>query len=860
MEIILSHDHMDFDALASMVAASRIYPHAAMVLSNQQSEQVQEYLAIYRDSFPFISEKNILWNEVDHIILTDAAELDRTIAASFTRNDVPVTVFDHHPLAEENKCENTTYHIDNTGASVTILLEEIMKRELELSEFEATLYALGLYTDTGSFTYPHTTIRDLKAGVFLMEHGMRLELVQQFSEETLSSQQQAAFQHFLSSAENLEEDGLHLVVASLSADDYIGSLNVITSHLLETTGADAAVTVTNMQNKVFIIGRSSSARVDLLPLMQTFNGGGHKRAASASIKDSPFPQVLTEVKEILVDSVTSPLTATSIMTTPVKTITQDTRIDEAKNQLLHYGHNGFPVVNENSDLIGIISRRDIDKATRHGFGHAPVKGYMSTEPITISKQASFEDIQQLLIHHNIGRLPVLENNKMIGIVSRTDVIEQMHKQSSHDKSDPINIKNEMQSLLPPATINLLKQLGELAEKHHTKAYIIGGIVRDLILKTANEDIDIVIEGDGIALAETFASETGAEITRHETFGTATLTPKTGPKLDFTTSRTEYYEKPAALPKVSRSNIKEDVFRRDFTINAIAASLQPHTFGDLLDYFHGFQDIKNHRLRVLHNLSFVEDPTRILRGVRFESRYSFQMDKETEAFIHHSISAISALSHTRIVTEFNYLFTETDPLQSIDRLHTLRVLDKFFQGVVWDKKTRTILTSLLQQQSERSSSLFNNFSKQWFWVVICLYLKNKHTIKYAESIAVTKKQKKVVRDIAYLFEHDTSSLFASAGAFHKYAFFLEEESLFLAALAYEADDSDQHHKAELIHYYYQKRNYLPHWVSGNDLIEAGLSPGPAFKEYLFELEQAVLDGEISRRDDALNFINHRIHDK
>ncbi|WP_185819778.1 CBS domain-containing protein [Salibacterium salarium] len=853
MDVILSHNHMDFDALASMVAASRIYPNASMVLSNQQSEQVQEYLAIYRDSFPFVSEEKILWQDVDHIILTDVSTLDRTIASSVSTSNVAVTVYDHHPLNEEDKTENTTYYVDNTGAAITLLLEEIMKQELELTSFESTLYALGLYTDTGAFTYPNTTIRDLKAAVFLMEHGMQIELVQQFSEETLSTKQQDAFHHYLSTAENINKDGLHLVMASLSTDKYIGSVNVITSRLLATTGADAVITITSMQNKVFIIGRSSSKRIDLLPLMQSFHGGGHERAASASVKNKSISQVWSEVRESLVHSLKKPVTAASIMSTPVKTISQNTRVDETKSQMLHYGHNGFPVVDENNQLIGIISRRDIDKATQHKLGHAPVKGYMSNTPISVTKETSFENIQKLLIQYNVGRLPVLENSKIIGIVSRTDVIEQLHQLSRPNENQPVDIKNQMYSLLPTNTIHLLKQLGELAEKNNAKAFIIGGIVRDLILETGSEDIDIVIEGNGIEIAETFATETEASITRHETFGTATVTPKIGPRLDFTTSRTEYYEKPAALPTVSRSNIKEDLYRRDFTINAIAASLQPDSFGQLLDYFNGYEDILNQSLRVLHNLSFVEDPTRILRGVRFESRFSFQLDKETEAFIHHSISAINKLSYSRIITECQYLFSETNPVQTINRLDQLGVLNKFFKGAVWNDKTCTILTSVLQQDNPPQKEFA---LEKWFIIISCLYLNNQHTIKVAESIAVTKKQKKVVQDITYLFENDSKELFDSAGTFHKYAYSLEEEALFLTALAFEADE--EKHKAHLIHFYYEKRKNLPHWVSGNDLIEAGLTPGPAFKEYLFELEQAIIDEVVTNQKEAVKFIHSRIY--
>ncbi|MFB4162765.1 CBS domain-containing protein [Alteribacillus sp. JSM 102045] len=853
MEIILSHNQIDFDALASMVAASKLYPEAKMVLPKQQSEQVRQYLAIYRDSFDFISDQTICWKEVNHVILTDVAALDRTEAQSKLPGDIPMTVYDHHPLLEEDKEEHVTYIIEKTGAAVTILIEEMMKQQMDISLYEATLFALGLYTDTGSFTYPNTTVRDLKAAVFLMERGVQLELVHQFSEETLSSSQQEAFQTYLSSAESLELEGLHVVIASLKTEEFVGSLNVITSRVIETTGADAVITVTSMQNKTFIIGRSSSDRMNLLPIMSHFHGGGHEKAASATVKNRTLSSVIKEVKEKLSSSISSAVRADFLMSAPVKTVVEDTTIDEAKDQMLHYGHNGFPVVNKDGALIGIISRRDVDKANQHGFGHAPVKGYMSTNPVTITKQTSFEHIQQLMIQYNIGRLPVIENDKIIGIVSRTDVIEYMHNLTSKEKCTPENISEQIELLLPEKIVHLLKKAGTIADEKGMKAYIIGGIVRDMILEKPSEDIDIVIEGDGIYFAEAFAKHVKGTVTPHETFGTATVETADGIKLDFTTSRTEYYEKPAALPTVVRSNIKEDLFRRDFTMNAMAASLQPESFGELIDYFNGLKDIQEKKLRVLHNLSFVEDPTRILRGIRFEARFSFRMDEETEAFLRHSAASISALSQSRIIAELKHIFQETNPIDSISRLHELGVLNKFLPGSVWSEKTSAVLSLLLKKWKQQGTK--PSEKDEWFFIASCLYVENKQTASLIESIAATKPQKKIARDVAVILSCDDDDVFQSRGAFHEIAFHLDEDALFLAELAFEA--SKEKNKASLLHTYRTKRRNLPSWISGEDLKGAGLTPGPAFKDYLFQLEKAFLNDEINNREEALIYIERRI---
>ncbi|MFD2705075.1 CBS domain-containing protein [Salibacterium lacus] len=840
MEVILSHEHMDFDALASMAAASALYPDAVMVLSGRQSEQVKQYLAIYRDHFPFIPEEDAPWDHINHIIVTDTPSLERTPAAFLKDRDIPVTVFDHHALSEEEKRRYTTYYLDNTGACITILLEEWMKQEWVPSESEVTLFALGLYTDTGSFSYPGTTLRDLKAGVFLMEHGLDLELVQQFSEDTLSSRQQEVFRGYLASCEHIGGQGLDVITSMMETKHYAGSLNVITSRLMETTGADAVVTVTAMKNKVFIIGRSASTRLSLLPVMQHFGGGGHERAASASVKDGNPTDILQMVKHLLGQSISSPVTAEAIMSAPVKTITEDVRVDEAKKRLIYYGHNGFPVVDTNDELIGIISRRDIDKAVQHHLGHAPIKGYMSTDCVTVSKTASFEEIQNIFIRHNIGRVPVMDNGMIVGIVSRTDVIEQL-QQSTDEPHERVNVKTQMETLLSPDVVQLLKMIGETAAAEKMNAFIIGGMVRDILLGQKGEDIDIVVEGDGISLAEKTAHRFEGTADVHETFGTATVTLPSGRRVDFTTSRTEYYETPAALPTVSRSNIKEDLYRRDFTMNAMAASLHPSHFGDLIDYFHGREDMKKKTLRVLHNLSFVEDPTRILRGIRFEQRFQFHMSKETTAFIHYSASAVSSLSRTRIIAEFQSLLKEADPVQSLARLDELGVLHAFFPGAVWTRQTKDVLKGYLDSP-EQPKDL-----PEWFCILFCLYLTNPDTVKAAEAAAFTKKQKSVVQSTSFLLSLLNEKEWNSLGRFHSCVSRVSDEALFFAAIA--ADKK----QAGFLLQYREKRSKLKPLLNGHDLKAAGLAPGPDFRDYLFSLEQKMLDEEITTRDEALHYI-------
>lgn len=847
MDIILTHNHMDFDALSSLVLASKLHEEAFMVLPKQQNEQVKQFLAIYRDSFPFMTEDEVNWEKVEHIILTDVNTLRRTVAHQKNVTPKRVTIYDHHPLPDDVREENVTYVVESVGAATTILLEKIIEQNIEITTIEATLFALGLYTDTGSFTYPSTTIRDLKAAVFLMERGMQLEIVQQFSEETLSVSAQQLFQHYLTNAESIERDGLEMIITTHSTNEFAGNLNVITNRVLETLGVDAIFTVTNMKNKLFIIGRSASDRIDVLPLIKQLGGGGHPKAASANIKNGDVKTVVNELKEQIEKVIRPSVTAEQLMSSPVKTIVDDTSIDEAKEIMLRYGHNGLPIVNEKDELVGIISRRDIDKATRHGLGHAPVKGYMSTKPIAVSKKTPFEKMQQLMIQYNIGRLPVVEESKVVGIVSRTDIIEEMHRSTSKTKEGTKNIRIEMEKWLAPEALTMLKKAGKLAASKNMHAYMIGGIVRDLLLNRRNEDIDVVVEGDAISFATEFAKEIDATVERHESFRTATVTTKEGISIDFTTSRTEYYEKPAALPKVIYSNMKEDVSRRDFTLNAIAASILPDSFGDILDYYHGVEDIENKQLQVLHNLSFIEDPTRILRGIRFEARYSFRMSKETEALIEHSLSSISELSKERMQAELLILFQETDPIWSMERLDELKVLSHFLPKSVWDERARRTLEYYLEKErvTEEDDDLF--------YILCCLYVHDLERLPQLENIVFTKKHRRIVKELISFFEKLPTLSLDSPSAYHDVCHSYLDNTLKMATIALTSGNEEEQGKGKLLTRYHEKRRHLTRFLTGEDLKKAGIPPGPIYKHIFFQLEKAIIDEKVQDQSSAFHYI-------
>ncbi|MEZ2459060.1 CBS domain-containing protein [Salinicoccus roseus] len=426
MQVIISHVNTDFDALASLIAASRLHPDAAVVIPNEQTAPVRQFLAIYRDSFDLIEDTHVDWTEVTDMILVDVASISRlgNHTGKLDEGQMTITVYDHHTPGENNvKSDHEV--IEPVGATVTLLIEEIIKRGLPVSPLEATLFGLGIYTDTGAFTFPNTTSRDFIAASFLLEQDMNLEVIQRFSDYKLNPDQQHLLTQLFSEAKTIDQDGLTLIVSAHQIDGFLIELATITDKLLELSGADAVLTVVKMEKHVHIVGRGNSNRIDLRPLLEAFGGGGHPRAGSATVRKSELDDVVAQVDEHLDLILKKAVIARDIMSHPVETVAPDTRVADVESLIEQRGYSGCPVMEDDS-LIGIITLRDIDKANRHDLGHAPVKAFMREDPVTIKPETTMEEIEELIITHNIGRLPVMEDGQPVGIVTRTDIIQVLH--------------------------------------------------------------------------------------------------------------------------------------------------------------------------------------------------------------------------------------------------------------------------------------------------------------------------------------------------------------------------------------------------------------------------------------------------
>lgn len=682
MQVVVGHANPDFDAYAATVAATKLFPGAKGVFLGTQNSNVRTFHNLHEEFLGFVDLRGLDLEEITHLIMVDTRDPGRIgeFHEVALRAGVEVTVYDHHPPAEGDIAGADDRSMQ-VGATTSILVHEIRRRGISLTPLEASVMLLGIHEDTGSLTYPSSTSYDADAAAFLMAAGADMEVLNQFLSRALDLQQRQLLQALTQSLEIWRINGQEIAVGWAVADEYVDSASVLTHYIVEDMGYRVAVAVVQMPERTLVVARSRMHEVDVGAVMTRIGGGGHAQAASAGFRSAGVSEALVMVKEALEAEVRHPLTARDIMSSPVRTITPSRTMQDAADMMARWGHGGLPVVTRGS-LAGLVTRKDVDKAMRHQLAHAPVKGFMARDVTVVPPETDLLELERLMAGQGIGRIPVVEDHRLLGIVTRKDLLRSEHGDEYLDRRMPhgsaqatARFLQSIDSLLPDDAREALHTMGRLAEESDLRAHVVGGFVRDMLLGRRNLDIDVVVEGDGVAFAERAAAQLGGRVKVHRRFGTAVLVLSRTLHMDVTSARTEYYTRPGALPTVERSSLRQDLFRRDFTVNAMAASINPGSFGLVADPFAGLRDLERGTLRVLHSMSFVEDPTRVLRAARFETRFGFALDGSSEALARQAVAMkmLDEVSGARIREEMLDIIDEESPSEAFRRLGELGVL-------------------------------------------------------------------------------------------------------------------------------------------------------------------------------------------
>ena len=861
MQVVFLGEGADLDALSSAYGITLLHPETKILLPNAKSSSFRYVFNRFKDRF---KDKIIPLNEVhslSKVFLVDMNNiyyLDKKLIDLINENTV-IEIFDHHPKSEIHR-KNTILHIEKTGAATTIVVEQIIKKQINIDSIDATILAFGIYEDTGSFTYNLTTPKDLQVAAFLLEKGADLNEIRYIIEEKIDEDKAKIIEQLIENIHTLIAKDKKIIVTSAYYDKYVSDISAYFHMIKPFEEADAVFAVINLKGKIVIIGRSKTQQIDAGQILTFFGGGGHYAAASANVKGLTTNEVINILEKILLRESYSDLKVKDIMSKNILIKRRSERIQDLKDEIDDYPF--ITVVDDDQKFIGIVLQKVIKDAIKHGVTDITLENFVIEDIITLSPETTVIEAEEYVTKYSQDFFLVLEEGYPIGMVTRDQIVKSVHSQAFQTEKDVfisrervkpkyVDYSKKLKKYFPEKIIKILQEIGQTAKELNFKVYIVGGVVRDIVMNKKSLDIDIIVEGDAIQLVKKFGKKKSLQFSVFEEFMTAQIKIDESLKLDFATARKESYDYPGAYPKVRKATLKEDLYRRDFTINTLAIEITEGNFGVLIDYFNGLQDIKDRTIRILHQLSFIEDPIRILRALRFAGRLNFKLGKTTEKLLKLAVDQNLLLTAPlgRINLEMNLTFNEEKTVEILLLMNKYKILQTLIPEFVLDERREEILVKI--RDLITSFELFMNFkvNRPNLYLLSLMYhlpleISSEILRKYyfESSIKFFNEYFEQKEIFKFIPEKDSQ--------LYKKIKFIDKNLLIFFAASLDEEVSERILK---IMKKEEEKNLI---ISGEDLKKLGIPPSPKYKIILDDVFKKYLDNEIKNKEAAINYVKEK----
>jgi tRNA nucleotidyltransferase (CCA-adding enzyme) len=874
MELISTHLGADFDAFASMLAVRRLHPQAELFFPGSREGTVRRAIEARRIEVPELRQKDIDPAALTRVILCDIRQRDRIgILADWLEENpgIEVWAYDHHPPSSSD-LEIAGGIVDpQVGSTSTLIVEELRRRGLACSAEEGDLLLMGIYEDTGSLTYATTSPRDLAAAAWLLEQGGDLEVVRGSVARPLDPERLDVLHHMTQRLEVHRIRGHRIGIVEVELGKYLEELAPLVSRCQEIFELPLLFALFGEGDRVTVIARGNLEGFDLGEgLAEVAGGGGHSTAASARLKDWTLLETRERLLAFLQRTLPPAARARDLMIAPFHVLPADTSVGEAKTALNTRRINAAPVERDGR-IVGTVSRQILDAAIQHGLQARPVATVMSPELEWVAPDAPAEEVRERMLtrHPRFVLVGDPALGRPLGLVTRMQLLRHLHGQLS-DFDEKIDRRSEQQrerrehiahlleKRLPPSLSSRIATIAAVSRETGIPVYLVGGFVRDLLLERENRDLDLVVEGDGLEYAARLAEAVGGRMRAHPAFLTAVVVDREGFHIDVATARSEFYRAPAALPEVQTSALRQDLFRRDFSINTLAIRLGPEPKPELVDYFGGRRDLKDRTLRVLHSLSFIDDPTRILRAVRLELRLGFRISPETLHLAEVALSegVFDHLSGSRLREELALLLD--DPalaLRGVERLAELGVLRALDPRLELDETVRGRLREARAAHDwYRLEGIAEPPVEAWRLLLMALAaaFEQEGLVRLADRLMLVGEDRRVLTGFPAHLAAARAVLYGEQPP-HRIAEALEplsgEELLLLMA------EGDETVRAWIRRYLTELRP-LKLAIRGSDLLASGIPSGPRIGAALRATLEARRDGRIEEGEElryALAFL-------
>jgi tRNA nucleotidyltransferase (CCA-adding enzyme) len=856
VRIITTHLSADFDAFAAAVCAVRLYPDHKVLFPGSHEAAVRRFLADTGLPFPELKLRRARRETIEHAVVVDTSTPARLgeVWDLIVRDDCPIDLIDHHREERSDAIEADTTIFRPVGATCTIVADLFAERGIEPTEEEASLLMMGIYEDTGGLSYRETTADDLRVVARLVELGGSLAWVRRWVLKGLQPEQLSLLNRIVEAAEEFSINDVSVSLAMVEVDRYHEEAAYVVHRWVEIFELPVGIVMLVQPPNLNLILRARVQGLHLGEVAQRFGGGGHATAASARVADRMPVEAREELLLALAEELPPPATAIDVANRHIFSVDADDDVETSKERMNQLRLNAMPVKEIDGNLSGMITRQILDRALGHGMATRPVRLIMQPDLPTVPASASLGELRDLFLERSYRFVVVELNDRPIGIVTRMELFrrlfERQHAAGSvldHRMAGARPVSQPISRLLreksAPWVRDLLGTAKAVADTVGIPVYLVGGMVRDLLLDRQNEDVDLVVEGSGIDFAYALAAFVNGRCHPHTPFLTAVVTLPDGHRVDIASARTEFYRTPAALPEVETSLIRQDLYRRDFTINSLAIALHGEKHGELVDFFGGRMDLQRREIRVLHSLSFIDDPTRAIRAVRYARRLDFTIAPDTRNLITTAVEegVFDRLSGQRLRRELETLLAEDHPTFAIELLAELGLLPALCEGLVWSDAVRATLLEVENELSWFELEELGQPPDRWLLFLggLAIQAGEGTTHRMADRLQLAGEQRRRMLDldrgVAEVREASAPALKRSTRVRIVEGHYPEVILLAMAGIDLAARRRIADALAASVRVQPQTR--------GRQLIDAGIEPGPWVGLALLQTRDAIVDGEI-----------------
>jgi tRNA nucleotidyltransferase (CCA-adding enzyme) len=642
--VLLLPPNADLDALSSIYGISLLEKDAKLFYTSF-SPKAKKLFEDIKDRFNIL--KSLEGLENIHIFTVDYSSIDFVFGLLKKEKIKKITLFDHHIRHIEKEPLVEAYIDETLGACTTLIVEHLIKKDVSISKEDASILLCGIYDDTNYFSIKDISPRDFEVASYLIKMGGDIEFVNKYVKSYISLKDLIHLEEYLKSLEILNINGkkIGFIVLDTTQESVIENLRDVK----ELENLDAYFIIMSSSINTYVVARSKT--IDVERILSKLGGGGHTLASGLKLNFVSSKKLKSIILELLKEE-NPKITVKDIMTKHPLTLKKDMSVEEAFYTLSNFKISKAPVLDENEHVIGAITKKILAKALDISKD-SKVQELLVSIPLLKENDFIWEAEKVFLENPLAPMIGVLDKEgKLVGIITKSDLIRHITEDEERNRAAKTHFRTEEHSQplqssekclehtistkhvnIPSYMIDIIIDIKNFIPKGE-KLYLVGGVVRDIILNRPSYDIDFVFEGD-IDLLEQSLKSHGIKTHRFLGFNSIHFKYK-GFKIEISSTRREYYEMAGSYPVVSKASLKEDLFRRDFTINTLLLSLDEEDFGTVIDYFGALNDIKNKIIRVLHPLSFIEDPVRILRAIRFEAKLNFKLSKDTKRLLEEAL--------------------------------------------------------------------------------------------------------------------------------------------------------------------------------------------------------------------------------